>query len=67
MYEGLARKLILSITPEDIDKASMLQKVTASGIAFDKMRLLRGESTANLGLHARILHRLARKGAEDDL
>jgi len=37
-----------SITPEDIKKASLLQKGTFTGIMIYKARLLREESTANI-------------------
>jgi len=46
-FENLADKLIDSIKPADIEKSSMLQRVTASGIAIDKSRLLSNQSTSN--------------------
>lgn len=46
-FENLAEQLIDSIKPADIEKASMLQRVTASGIAIDKSRLLSNQSTSN--------------------
>lgn len=50
LYSNLATELIVSVTRQDIDKSSMLQKVTASGICTDKMRLLRNESTSNVAV-----------------
>lgn len=48
MYETLSRRMVDSITDEDITKINAYQRTVASGIATDKMRLLRGQSTANL-------------------
>jgi hypothetical protein len=39
-----------SIKASDIEKASLLQRVTASGIATDKYRLLSGQSTENVSM-----------------
>ena len=46
-YEGLGRRMIESITNEDILKLNAYQRTIASGICTDKMRLLRNESTEN--------------------
>ena len=43
------RKILNSLSDEDIKKSSMLQKVTAIGILYDKERLERGQTTANVG------------------
>ncbi len=48
MYESMTRRLIDSITDNDIDKISAYQRVISSGVCTDKMRLLRGQSTVNL-------------------
>jgi hypothetical protein len=45
MYERLNRKILESVTPEDIEKANLLQKTTAAAIATDKTQLLRGNPT----------------------
>lgn len=42
--------LLASIDQEIIEKASLLQRVTALGILYDKARLERGLSTANLAV-----------------
>ena len=42
------RDILLSITLEDHKKASLLQKVTAMGILYDKERLERDQSTSNI-------------------
>lgn len=48
MFEGMARKMLESISSEDIEKINAYQRIVSSGIATDKMRLLRGESTQNI-------------------
>ena len=49
-YEGLARRMIDSITDDDITKINAYQRTVASGIAYDKMRLQRGQSTNNTSI-----------------
>lgn len=49
-YEGLARRMIDSITEEDIQKLNAYQRTIAAGISTDKMRLLRNESTENVSI-----------------
>ena len=51
-YEGMARRMIDSITDEDIQKINAYQRTIASGICTDKMRLLRNESTENFSIDA---------------
>jgi len=48
MYETLSRRMVDSITDADITKINAYQRTVASGIATDKARLLRGQSTINL-------------------
>jgi hypothetical protein len=45
MFEDLAIRMINSISPEDISKINAYQRTLSGGIAIDKMRLLRGQST----------------------
>jgi len=40
------------ISDTDVEKASLLQKVTASAILTEKARLLEGESTQNVSVHS---------------
>ena len=47
-FEDMAKRMITSITDEDINKLSAYQRVLSSGISVDKMRLLRDESTENV-------------------
>jgi predicted transcriptional regulator len=49
-YEDLARRMIDSISDEDIKKINAYQRTLSSGIATDKMRLLREQATSNVGL-----------------
>ncbi|GFO68691.1 hypothetical protein GMLC_22700 [Geomonas limicola] len=52
-YEELNHRLLDSIGAEDIQKINAYQRVVSCGILTDKVRLLRGESTANYAvLHA---------------
>ena len=45
MFEGLARKMISSITEQDIQDINAYQRIVAAGISTDKARLLKGQST----------------------
>ena len=44
----LSNMILDSINPTDMEKASLLQKVTSSSILIDKRRLISGESTQNV-------------------
>jgi len=48
LFALLQSKILNTITEADIKKASLLQRVTASGILYDKERLERDKSTANI-------------------
>ena len=54
-YKQIADVIVKSISPKDIDKASLLQKMTASGIGTDKHLLLSGEPTANIQTSKKIV------------
>lgn len=45
---GLQEKIVSRITDEDIQKASLRDKVIAAATLYDKERLERGQSTVNL-------------------
>ncbi len=63
-YEGLSRRMIESISDEDIRKINAYQRTISSGICTDKMRLLRNESTENISMemiHANIEERKKRR------
>ena len=48
-------RIVHNITDDDFKKAGLLQKMTAFGIAFDKERLERGESTSNISVFEHIV------------
>ncbi len=50
MFEDMARQLIASISYDDILKINAYQRMVSAGIATDKMRLLRNESTTNVSI-----------------
>ena len=50
MFEDVARRMIESITDESIQSLDAYKKTISAGIATDKMRLLRDQSTDNLGI-----------------
>lgn len=50
MFEGIAKRMILSITDEDILKINSYQRTVSAGISVDKMRLLRNQSTENISV-----------------
>jgi IS30 family transposase len=54
-YEQLARRFLSSITDEDVTKINAYQRMVAAGIATDKMRLLRDQSTSNVSLLSRLI------------
>lgn len=49
-YECLSRRMIESITDDDILALSAYQRCISAGICTDKMRLLRNESTSNVSM-----------------
>jgi DNA-binding IclR family transcriptional regulator len=59
ILQGIQDRLLSTITDTDIQKSSLLQRVTATGILYDKERLERGLSTANIDTHV-----LLREGEE---
>ncbi len=52
MFENTAKRMITSISDEDIEKINAYQRTVAAGISTDKMRLLRDESTENVNILA---------------
>ncbi len=51
-FEDLSMRLITSISDEDIERLNGYQRVIAAGIAVDKCRLIRNESTENISIDA---------------
>ena len=56
----LSNGILSSITDEDIQKASLMQKITSSSILIDKARLIEGEATES------IHHHYSKKKESDD-
>jgi len=54
MFEGLAKRMLTSITEGDIQKINAYQRTLSAGISTDKMRLLRDQSTENLNRGGRV-------------
>ena len=52
MFEELGKRMLTSITDEDIQKINAYQRTVSAGISTDKMRLLKGQSTENLAIDA---------------
>lgn len=48
VFAALGRQLLHSLTPSDIKGMSAAQRITCSAILYDKERLERGKSTANI-------------------
>lgn len=56
------RRIISSITDEDLKKAGLSQKIIGIGVLMDKQRLLENKSTANTSVHISLEHQeIARK------
>ncbi|MBW2543948.1 MAG: hypothetical protein JRD43_00470 [Deltaproteobacteria bacterium] len=53
-FKELAERLLDSISDEDIQKINAYQRTVAAGIATDKMRLLREQSTENIDVHVQV-------------
>jgi hypothetical protein len=43
MFDHVAHRIIGAVTPEDVTKATLQQKMVSAGIAVDKAASLRGE------------------------
>jgi hypothetical protein len=48
LYEDLSKKILVSISDEDIKKANLRDRLISAGIATDKSQLLKGGSTQNI-------------------
>lgn|SRR3989338_3900388 len=55
LFGDLACRMIASIKDEDIGKINAYQRTISAGIATDKLRLLSGESTANISIASLII------------
>ena len=65
MFEGLATKMISSISEEDIGKINAYQRTVSAGICTDKFRLLRNESTMNISSLSRLIIELDEQMTKD--
>jgi len=54
IFAATQGRILNSITDKDIKSASLLQRLTAIGILYDKERIERGLSTENISIHADI-------------
>ena len=55
IFEGVARRMLDSISQEDIGKINAYQRCVSAGISTDKMRLLREQSTENVATLTRLI------------
>ncbi len=62
-FEDLAKRMVASISDEDITRINAYQRTVSAAVSTDKMRLLRGHSTENISLHA-IIERIEREERE---
>ncbi len=51
MFDQVAHRIVGAVTPEDVGKATLQQKMVSAGIAVDKAALLRGEIPATVNVH----------------
>ena len=53
-FEELANRMLSSISDQDIHDINAYKRTVAAGIATDKMRLLRDQSTGNIDVHVQV-------------
>ena len=63
---GLQDRLLSSCTDADIKEASLLQRVTATGILYDKERLERGQSTWNIHQITDLIQRVQAQDSREE-
>jgi hypothetical protein len=51
LFDDIAQRTLDGVTAADIEKASLLQKLTSAGISVDKALLLRGQGTSAIDVH----------------
>ena len=52
VFDSLSHRLLLSVTPEKIAKAKVMEAITGAAILIDKARLVRGQAT---GINVNVL------------
>ncbi len=62
-FEDVAVRMLTAISDEDITRINAYQRTLSAAISTDKMRLLTGQSTENISLHA-IIERIEREERE---
>ncbi len=62
-FEDIAIRMVASIDDNEIKSINPYQRTVSAAIAVDKMRLLREQSTQNIGIHT-IVERIERKRRE---
>jgi hypothetical protein len=55
MFDDITQRTLSGVTETDIEKASLLQKLTSAGISVDKAAILRGQATSTVDVHV-LLH-----------
>jgi CRISPR/Cas system CSM-associated protein Csm2 small subunit len=58
VFAGLQHRILKNITDEEIKKAPLQVKMMSVGIAYDKERLERGESTENIGIVGKLIREI---------
>jgi len=61
-FEQLTVAVLDSVSEDDLSKASLQAKVTSAAIMTDKVRLLRGQTTSNVGLMVRLVREACESG-----
>ena len=46
IFDSIANRLLLSITPEKVEKSKLVEAITGAAILIDKARLVRGQATS---------------------
>ena len=62
-FENVAVRMLTAISDEDITRINAYQRTLSAAISTDKMRLLTGQSTENMSLHA-IIEKIEREERE---
>jgi len=63
-FENVAVRMLTAISDKDINALDAYKKTLSAAISTDKMRLLTGQSTENISLHA-IIEKIEREEREE--
>ena len=61
-FEQLAEAVLDSVSEDDLLKATLQQKTISAATMTDKARLLRGQTTSNIGLMVRLVREACESG-----